>query len=364
MFLFDIRQGVIEHPATIASETPIANDSPPPSQVATPEGGPSVLVLLKFGDASAYERASYEGVDRPAPQQGNSFVGRLLAAMNQLVKGPTPQERGQGLSSVFSPETAGLVESVGVDESGAATVSFRDFREELPGLSTTEGGTVLMLQLNHTVFQFNSVDRVEYQIEGQCATFGEFGRRRPHPRSTALTELAQDDVHYFSSKGIAESLTAEQVHELEPDLAPVRGALLFRDQAWINPLRLAATLVRQVGRIATRTEGLRLVIKGARVTAVETTNGVVHPGAVVFATGLAQEPWLRLTQRRVKGHLIAIAPGPFSVRRMVGEPNMGIVPLPGGNLVAGGTHDAHDVSPEVRPETAAGIKRRLAELIP
>lgn len=174
MFLFDIGQGVIEHPASIVSEAPIANDSPPASQVATLEKESSVLVFLKLSDASAYERASYEGVNRPAPRQDNSVVGKLRAAMNQLVKGPTPQERGQGLSSVFSPETAGLVERVGVVESGAATVSFRDFREELPGLSTTEAGTVLMLQLNHTVFQFNDVDRVEYQIDGQCAPFGEF----------------------------------------------------------------------------------------------------------------------------------------------------------------------------------------------
>ncbi len=94
--------------------------------------------------------------------------------MNQLVKGPTPQERGQGLSSVFSPETAGLVESIGVDQSGAATVSLRDFREELPGLSTSEGGVILIQLLNHTVFQFSSIDQVEYQIEGRCATFWDF----------------------------------------------------------------------------------------------------------------------------------------------------------------------------------------------
>jgi len=176
--------------------------------------------------------------------------------------------------------------------------------------------------------------------------------------------LPQDQVHPFSSQGSAETLTAEQLRVQEPDLAPVKGALLFRDQAWINPLRLAAALARHAGRIATGTEVLGLATKAGRVTAVETTNGVVHPGAVVFATGLAPEPWLRLTQRRVKGHLIAVGAGPFRIRCMVGEPNMGIVPLPGGGLVAGGTHDEDDMSPDVRPESAVGIKRRLGELIP
>jgi len=176
--------------------------------------------------------------------------------------------------------------------------------------------------------------------------------------------LPPDEVHHFSSQGTAEAVTAEQVHELEPDLALVKGALLFRDQAWVNPLRLAAALARHAGRIATGTEVLGLATKGGRVTAVETTNGVVHPGAVVFATGLAPEPWLQPTQRRVKGHLIAVGPGSFRLRSMVGEPNVGILPLPGGGLVAGGTHDEDDASPEVRPEIAAGIIRRLAELIP
>ena len=174
-----------------------------------------------------------------------------------------------------------------------------------------------------------------------------------------LVLLAQDAV-----QGTAEALTAEQIRELEPDLAPMHGALRFRDQAWINPLRLAATHARHAGKIATGTEVLGLATKAGRVTAVETTNGVVHPGAVVFATGLAPEPWLRLTQRRVKGHLIAVGAGPFRIRCMVGEPNMGIVPLPGGGLVAGGTHNEDDMSPDVRPESAAGIKRRLGELIP
>ncbi len=45
MFLFEIRPGVIEHPSTIASETPVANDSPPASQVAMAKGEPSVLTF-------------------------------------------------------------------------------------------------------------------------------------------------------------------------------------------------------------------------------------------------------------------------------------------------------------------------------
>lgn len=179
MFLFD-------RGPDAGRQTDAAADDSSPTSTATPDGGPSVLVFLKLRDATAYERASYVGVDRPAPHHADNVVAKLRAAMSQLVKGPTPQERDQGLSSVFSPQTSGLAESVDVDESGAATVSFRDFREQLPEVSTSEGGTILMQQLNHTVFQFQSVDRVVYQIEGHCATFWEFlqaGRCIVVPRS-------------------------------------------------------------------------------------------------------------------------------------------------------------------------------------
>jgi len=47
-----------------------------------------------------------------------------------------------------------------------------------------------------------------------------------------------------------------------------------------------------------------------------------------------------------------------------GPPGGGFGPLPGGGLLAGGTRDEGDRSPQVRSEVVASIQRRLGELLP
>jgi glycine/D-amino acid oxidase-like deaminating enzyme len=162
----------------------------------------------------------------------------------------------------------------------------------------------------------------------------------------------------------ARLLGAEQVTELEPDLAGVPTALLTNDQAQVNPLRLAAMLARRAGSVATGIAMTSLQITGGRVVRVRTTTGDLHPGAVVLATGVAPEPWVRLPQRLVKGHLLATGPGRFHLRHGVHGPGGGVGPLPGGGLLAGGTRDEGDRSPHVRPDVVATIRRRVAALLP
>ena len=161
-----------------------------------------------------------------------------------------------------------------------------------------------------------------------------------------------------------ELLDTERVAELEPDLAPVPAALLAPDQAQVHPLRVAAVVARRVGRVATGVAMTDLVVVGGRVVRVRTTAGDLHPGAVVLATGLAPEPWVRLPQRLVKGHLIATTPGRFRLHCSVHGPGGGFGPLPDGGLLAGGTRDEGDRSPQPRPEVVASIRRRLEELLP
>jgi glycine oxidase len=159
-------------------------------------------------------------------------------------------------------------------------------------------------------------------------------------------------------------LGSDQVAALEPDLAPVPAALLTPDQAQANPLRLAAVLARQAGSVATGIALTGLRVAAGRVTRVGTTAGDLHPGSVVLATGLAPQPWVRLPQRLVKGHLVATEPGRFRLRCGVHGPGGGVGPLPGGGLLAGGTRDEGDQSPHVRPEVIAAIRRRLGALLP
>jgi glycine oxidase len=161
-----------------------------------------------------------------------------------------------------------------------------------------------------------------------------------------------------------ELLGAGQVAELEPDLAPVPAALLTNNQAQVNPLRLATVLAHRAGCVATGIAMTTLQVAGGRVVRVGTTAGDLHPGVVVLTTGLAPEPWVRLPQRLVKGHLIATEPGRFRLRLGVHGPGGGVGPLAGGGLLAGGTRDEGDQSQHVRPEVVALIRRRLGELLP
>jgi glycine oxidase len=161
-----------------------------------------------------------------------------------------------------------------------------------------------------------------------------------------------------------ELLDSERVAELEPDLAPVPAALLAPDQAQAHPLRLAAVLARRTGRVATGVAMGSLVVAGGRVVRARTTAGDLHPGVVILATGLAPAPWVRLPQRLVKGHLVATEPGRFRLHCSVHGPGGGFGPLPGGGLLAGGTRDEGDQSPQLRPEVVASIRRRLGKLLP
>jgi len=162
-----------------------------------------------------------------------------------------------------------------------------------------------------------------------------------------------------------ELLDGRQVAEVEPALAPVPGpGLLTVDQAQVHPLRLAAALARRAGSVATGVAMTGAETTGGRIARVHTTAGELHPGVVVFATGLAPPPWVRIPQRLVKGHLVTTGPLACRLRGGVHLPGYGVGPLPDGGLLAGGTRDEDDLSPAVRPDVVERIRRRLGELLP
>jgi glycine/D-amino acid oxidase-like deaminating enzyme len=161
-----------------------------------------------------------------------------------------------------------------------------------------------------------------------------------------------------------ELLGAERVAEVAPGLAPVAAGLLAYDQAQVHPLRLAVVLARRAGSVATSMTMVGAEEAGGRIVRVRTTVGDLWPGMVVFATGLAPQPWVRLPQRLVKGHLVATEPGRFRLPFGVHSPGLGVGPTADGGLLAGGTREEGDPSPEVRPEVVAFIRRRLGELLP
>src|SRR5207244_11626304 len=86
---------------------------------------------------------------------------------------------------------------------------------------------------------------------------------------------------------LVDVLDPDGAHALEPELGDVPGALRLREQARVHPLRLAAALAARAGTVATGVEMVGVKTGGGRVTSVRTSHGDFHPGAIVFATGLA-----------------------------------------------------------------------------
>jgi glycine oxidase len=167
---------------------------------------------------------------------------------------------------------------------------------------------------------------------------------------------------------LVDVLDPDGAHALEPELGDVPGALRIREQGRVHPLRLASALAARAGAVATGVEMLGVASAGGRVTAVRTSHGDLHPGVVVFATGLAPKlPELAapaVPQRWVKGHLLATAPPPFRLRTALAALEGLVLQLEGGEIVAGGTLDEGDQDPLVRDDVIAGIRKGLAALVP
>ena len=100
---------------------------------------------------------------------GPRTAGVLRQALEALVAGPRPED-GDGLDSLFSEETADVLAGVSVAD-GTAVV---DLAYEVNNASTSAGSAMFLAELDATVFQFPTVERIEYRLRGSCAAFWEW----------------------------------------------------------------------------------------------------------------------------------------------------------------------------------------------
>ena len=162
----------------------------------------------------------------------------------------------------------------------------------------------------------------------------------------------------------AEPLDPGQMASLVPGLARPAAGFLIRRQARVNPLRALVRLAAAVPSIATGTAATSVTVKGSRLVTVSTAAGDIHPGAVVFATGMPPLlPGLAagLPARLVKGHLLVTEPSPV---RLPGTVAAVATPLEDGRLLAGGTLDTGDQSPGVRQDVIDSILADLYAQLP
>jgi len=100
-------------------------------------------------------------------RSGPPTVGVLRQALDALVAGPLPSD-GPGLTSLFSSATADVIAGVSVGEDGLAVV---DLARTVDNASTSAGSAALLESLDATVFQFPTVERIEYRLSGSCEAF-------------------------------------------------------------------------------------------------------------------------------------------------------------------------------------------------
>jgi hypothetical protein len=103
----------------------------------------------------------------PATRQVPRTEGVLRAALEQLLAGTTPEEEARGLRSPFDGD-AGMLLGVTITEGRTAIV---DLDARFPQAVDGDSGAEVLASLDHTVFQFPSVLRVAYHLDGQCGTF-------------------------------------------------------------------------------------------------------------------------------------------------------------------------------------------------
>ncbi len=87
------------------------------------------------------------------------------ASLQQLFAGPSADERAAGLRSPFSAATAGLLKRL-VIRRGTAYVDLHDLRSQLGGATSSCGALELRSQIERTLLQFPTVQKVRLAIDG------------------------------------------------------------------------------------------------------------------------------------------------------------------------------------------------------
>jgi spore germination protein GerM len=137
-----------------------------PGQPTPPENGTD-----QTGTLTVRVHFTRDEEPEPVEREIQRAPGVLRSALEAQLRGPTAAERAAGLFSWFSERTAGMLRDVRLDEAGRAIVDFHDFTRTISGASSSAGSRILLNELNHTVFQFESVRSVEYRIDGSCDAF-------------------------------------------------------------------------------------------------------------------------------------------------------------------------------------------------
>ena len=134
----------------------------------------SITLKIYFVDLIDNENVDDCGKVRAVERKIPWTRGVARAALNELFKGPTEEERKKGSSSIFSESSAEILHDIKVKK-GAAYVSLKESVVPNFGVATTScGGAAFFAEVENTLKQFPTVKKVFFSIEKDPEAFYEW----------------------------------------------------------------------------------------------------------------------------------------------------------------------------------------------
>jgi spore germination protein GerM len=177
--------------AVAASDEPASDPSTTSTLACADQGDPvptsdQVMVFFTCEPPPADPRPVFRidpGVD--------SIEARLHFAIEQLLAGPTPDERDLGYSSVFPLGSEQLLIGVDVGEDGLATLDFADALQTVGPLNSSHNRFLFFGTIGETIFQFDEVQSIEFRIEGSCDQFARYFETVCEPWRRSSADVSQ-----------------------------------------------------------------------------------------------------------------------------------------------------------------------------
>ena len=152
---------VLAFAAFVAAQKPAAKNS-------------LMTVKLYFGNEKLNPGMEDCGKVFPVTRRIPKTTATARAALEALFKGVTPEEEAKGFHSFSPAETKGILKSIRIKK-GAAYINFNGVVYEQLGTATTScGGSFFFSSLEETLFQFPTIKKVFYAIEGNPRDFYEW----------------------------------------------------------------------------------------------------------------------------------------------------------------------------------------------
>jgi Sporulation and spore germination. len=140
------------------------NECRPPEDGNDDETTTTVLVYFFCGNEPPPSKP------RPVPRQVPPTKAPVHKALEELLKGPTEEERQAGFFSVVLSFGPDVLAGVSIRDGTA----FIDFSEALPKRNVGGGSAftgAFFRQFDPTVFQFSEIDQIVYRIDGDADRF-------------------------------------------------------------------------------------------------------------------------------------------------------------------------------------------------